>query len=415
MFKGSKHLARLSLAIMGTGFVATIPFQDSLFGAILQGGFEAGIVGGLADWFAVTALFRHPLGLPIPHTAILPKNRERMTKALVSIIENNWLTKESIQEKMKQIHFTEKLLMVIRNEIHSKSTRKGVQSLINYVVQQVNIEALVPFIENQLKAHLSTVKISPILKYLSDQALAQQYDEKAFDYLLIKTEEWLMIENRSDQLGKIALKALNDIELDGILQFAIKSFRSMINEETLGKILHNLLFKSIQNLQKTDNIQREVLLVKIRKELHGLNENKDLILKIDKFKSNLIDQWEPSETIKETLQKMKQKLLDTVQDGALLDKYLLPYVVRLLNNVQEDPAKINKIEALVQKQITLLIESNHSKIGKLVQENLDKLDNESLIYMMENNIGKDLQWIRVNGAVCGFIIGIIITVFKSFF
>ena len=63
----------------------------------------------------------------------------------------------------------------------------------------------------------------------------------------------------------------------------------------------------------------------------------------------------------------------------------------------------------IQKQITVLVENNHSQIGNLVQENLDKLDNETLIDMMENNIGKDLQWIRVNGAVCGFIIGIVLT------
>src|SRR3954451_8655861 len=104
--KKSKHLAMISLAIMGVGFVATMPFGDSIWGRLLQGGFEAGLVGGLADWFAVTALFRHPLGIPIPHTALLPKNRDRMMKAIVSMLENDWLTKESIQGKIQQIKIT---------------------------------------------------------------------------------------------------------------------------------------------------------------------------------------------------------------------------------------------------------------------------------------------------------------------
>ena len=81
--KESKKIARYSLIIMGVGFIATIPFQGSFWIDLLQGGFEAGLVGGLADWFAVTALFRHPLGLRIPHTALLPNNRKRMTNALV--------------------------------------------------------------------------------------------------------------------------------------------------------------------------------------------------------------------------------------------------------------------------------------------------------------------------------------------
>lgn len=73
-------MATISLAIMGVGFVATMPFGDSIWGQLLQGGFEAGLVGGLADWFAVTALFRHPLGIPIPHTALLPKTGSVLQK-----------------------------------------------------------------------------------------------------------------------------------------------------------------------------------------------------------------------------------------------------------------------------------------------------------------------------------------------
>ncbi|OOP62980.1 hypothetical protein BWZ43_25545, partial [Heyndrickxia oleronia] len=107
MVKNSKYLARTSLAVMGIGFIATLPFEHSNpFLGLLQGGFEAGIVGGLADWFAVTALFRHPLGIPIPHTSLLSKNRKRITKALVSTIENDWLSKESIVNKLKNIQLT---------------------------------------------------------------------------------------------------------------------------------------------------------------------------------------------------------------------------------------------------------------------------------------------------------------------
>src|SRR4051812_3880212 len=110
--KSSRKIARYSLIIMGAGYIATTPFQGSLALDLLHGGFEAGLVGGLADWFAVTALFRHPLGLPIPHTALLPNNRKRMTNALVSMLKNDWLSKESIQDKVKHIPFTEKLIPI---------------------------------------------------------------------------------------------------------------------------------------------------------------------------------------------------------------------------------------------------------------------------------------------------------------
>ena len=97
---------------------------------LLHGGFEAGLVGGLADWFAVTALFRHPLGLPIPHTALLPNNRKRMTNGLVSMLKNDWLSKESIQEKVKHIAFTEKLIAIFVKQIETDTFRKGLIKLI---------------------------------------------------------------------------------------------------------------------------------------------------------------------------------------------------------------------------------------------------------------------------------------------
>ncbi|MEH7108744.1 DUF445 family protein, partial [Bacillus sp. JJ1764] len=82
--KNTQHLATISLIVMAAGFLITIPLEPSIWRTILQGGFEAGLVGGLADWFAVTALFRHPLGLPIPHTALLPKNREKIIAKIIS-------------------------------------------------------------------------------------------------------------------------------------------------------------------------------------------------------------------------------------------------------------------------------------------------------------------------------------------
>ncbi len=123
--KGSRKIAIYSLIIMGVGFIATTPFQGPILVDLLHGGFEAGLVGGLADWFAVTALFRHPLGIPIPHTALLPNNRKRITNGLVSMLKKDWLSKESILEKVKHIPFTEKLSVVMKRRSRLKLLEKA--------------------------------------------------------------------------------------------------------------------------------------------------------------------------------------------------------------------------------------------------------------------------------------------------
>ena len=88
-------------------------------------GFEAGLVGGLADWFAVTALFRHPMGIPIPHTALLPKNRKRVTKGLINTLENEWLTKESITNKVKEMQLAQMVLQIAEREMQSDAVKRG--------------------------------------------------------------------------------------------------------------------------------------------------------------------------------------------------------------------------------------------------------------------------------------------------
>jgi uncharacterized membrane-anchored protein YjiN (DUF445 family) len=411
--KKSKRLASFSLAVMGIGFVATLPFQGSFLGDLLQGGFEAGLVGGLADWFAVTALFRHPLGLPIPHTALLPKNRNRITKALVSTLENDWLSKESIRNKIKQINFTEKLLPVLEKELHSDSVKKGTVALIAQMISHINLEKVTPFVEKEIKSSLHSIEMRTVLQSAIHQVLIREYDEKALDYLLGKVEEWIRKSNTKNQLGNLAVRALDNIELDGFLQFALKSFQNLLNEEKLGNILQNLLLSVVRNLRRIDDTNRKTLLLHVRTELRNIKDNQKLLEEIANWKDHLIADWDPAEKITEILKKTQQKMLSFVQDRKFTNTYLLPFLTRLLNNLKEEPAKTKIIENWIQKQIAKLVEENHSKIGKLVQENLDKLDDETLIQMMENKIGKDLQWIRVNGAICGFIIGIFLTEIKA--
>jgi uncharacterized membrane-anchored protein YjiN (DUF445 family) len=85
-----------------------------------------------------------------------------------------------------------------------------------------------------------------------------------------------------------------------------------------------------------------------------------------------------------------------------------------LQRLKEDQKKQSELENWIQQRIFKIVENNHDKIGQLVKKNLDKLDNETLIVMMEDKIGKDLQWIRVNGAVCGFLIGLGLVGIKLF-
>ncbi|AOY15291.1 DUF445 domain-containing protein [Bacillus cereus] len=409
----TKYIAGISLGVMGVGFAASIPFQGSVAGEIIQGGFEAGLVGGLADWFAVTALFRHPMGIPIPHTALLPKNRKRVTKGLINTLENEWLTKESITNKVKEMQLAQMVLQIAEREMQSDAVKKGIVTIAEKAIVSIDTEKLAVIIEKELKTYLHTMNTSNILQVLVDQLVVQEYDEKTLDYILVKVKDWTAQDEARYQLGSLGMKAMENIKVDGFLQFTLKSFMNIVDEDKIGGILQKFIISNINSLQDADNSTRQLILAKIRQEIINVKENEALLQELEKWKEKWIANWDGTEKIKEMLEQVQQKAVAFVNNEEFADKYVIPFLQKQMNKIKDDEVTVQKIEDWLQKQVVKLVENNHSKIGKLVQENLDKLDDKTLIEMIENNVGKDLQWIRVNGAVCGFMIGLVLEGIKA--
>ncbi|HDR7705218.1 TPA: DUF445 domain-containing protein [Bacillus thuringiensis] len=409
----TKYIAGISLGVMGVGFAASIPFQGTVAGEIIQGGFEAGLVGGLADWFAVTALFRHPMGIPIPHTALLPKNRKRVTKGLIHTLENEWLTKESITNKVKEMQLAQMVLQIAEREMQSDAVKKGIVTIAEKAIVTIDTEKLAVIIEKELKTYLHTINTSNILQVLVDQLVVQEYDEKTLDYILVKVKDWTAQDEARYQLGSLGMKAMENIKVDGFLQFTLKSFMNIVDEDKIGGILQKFIISNINSLQEADNSTRQLILAKIRQEIINVKENEALLKELENWKEKWIANWNATDKIKEMLEQVQQRAVAFVNNEEFADKYVIPFLQKQMNKIKEDEMIVQKIEDWLQKQVVTLVEKNHSKIGKLVQENLDKLDDKTLIEMIENNVGKDLQWIRVNGAVCGFMIGLVLEGIKA--
>ncbi|CUB28684.1 DUF445 domain-containing protein [Bacillus cereus] len=409
----TKYIAGISLGVMGVGFAASIPFQGTVAGEIIQGGFEAGLVGGLADWFAVTALFRHPMGIPIPHTALLPKNRKRVTKGLINTLENEWLTKESITNKVKEMQLAQMVLQIAEREMQSDAVKKGIVTIAEKAIVSIDTEKLAVIFEKELKTYLHTINTSNILQVLVNQLVVQEYDEKTLDYILVKVKDWTAQDEARYQLGSLGMKAMENIKVDGFLQFTLKSFMNIVDEDKIGGILQKFIISNISSLQDADNSTRQLILAKIRQEIINVKENEALLQELENWKEKWISNWNGTEKIKEMLEQVQQRAVTFVNNEEFADKYVIPFLQTQMNKIKEDEQTVQKIEEWLQKQVVKLVENNHSKIGKLVQENLDKLDDKTLIEMIENNVGKDLQWIRVNGAVCGFMIGLVLEGIKA--
>lgn len=406
--KKSNRMAEISLGVMGAGFVATLPFSGTGL-ALLQGGFEAGLVGGLADWFAVTALFRHPLRIPIPHTALLPKNRDKMTKAITTMVETELLNQESIRSKIKQIRITDIVLQKLRESVSTEPFQKGIAGVLETAVRSLPADTVAEYANRLLARFLDHLDEEELLNKLIKGIISNDYDEKALDFGLERAKQWAELDSTREFLGSMAMQRVSEIEVNGLMKFAMGAFMGYFNEEKLGAVLQTFILDKITELQVSDHQDRYKLLFFFQKELLSLAKSPSLLSELSRLKNVVIEKGTESGRINTMTERGLEYLASYIGSDEFRTELLVPFLEKMMAEIDRRPELANRAEDWIQEQIVNLMEKHYSKIGDLVQENLNKLDNDSLIAFIEDKVGHDLQWIRVNGAVCGFVVGLILT------
>lgn len=404
--------ALILLVIMFIGFLFTLFSKNTTIIIILQSGFEAGVVGGFSDWFAVVALFRHPLGIPIPHTALLPRNRQKITTALVSIVENNLLNKSSIISKVHELEVVKKILNICKKSIYSNEGKAAISYIIKGVINYIPITKISSYLLILIEKYLDRLDSKDFLEKLIDICLKNNYEEKFLDNLLVKCEEIVKEEKVKNEFGNIIFSSIKKIKISGMMQYTLNTTLNLLGKEKVGKIVQELVISILNDLKNKNNSSRVMILELMQNNMKSISSNKNIIEKIDEYKSNLSNNIELNNYIVKTLNEIKNIILKYINDDEYIEKNVLLMLDNLIDGISEDVNLVNKLEQQIQEHVSGYISINHKKIGKLVRDNLEKLDTEILIELIEERVGDDLQWIRVNGAICGFCVGLVLGIIR---
>ncbi|WP_433943092.1 DUF445 domain-containing protein [Paenibacillus sp. SN-8-1] len=408
------YIAGISLGVMGAGFAATLPFHEGALGLrLLQGGFEAGLVGGLADWFAVTALFRHPLGIPVPHTALLPKNREKLTEAVIAMIETELLRKESIGEKIKSIRIAELALNKAKAGIEAGSYNNVISSVLLSVIRNIPVKQLTGILVREIQQVADHLDEKTILNRLWNEIVERGYDEKVLDLALDRADAWARQPETRDMLGRIGIEQIQQIKLGGLMQFAVNAFLGYLSEDKMGDLIQGFVLKQVENFRDPDNLNRLKLLAILHVEVNHALERPELLEEIRSWKDNLLEKLDLENKIEAYIESLITRFQGIVESGEFQEQWLSPFMRTMLERLEESPERIEQAEQWIQQQAVQLIEKHYSKIGALVRENLNKLSNAELVTFIEGKVGRDLQWIRINGAICGFLVGVGLSLIRA--
>ncbi len=409
----TRQIATLSLLTMAVGFAITLALSLLVWPGngwllALVAGFEAGLVGGMADWFAVTALFRHPLGLPIPHTAILPANRGRITQALVSMVENELLNKESILKKVQQMDAARLLLGALEKAVRTDAVKAMLVQGMRSIIKAMPEESVLSVLRDIINRYVLRADLGQLVKTLADEGLARHYDETALHFVLEKAEESLSGEKLRTELGKAAIRAALDMPLKGIMKATVPTVIGMMGEEKIGKLIQDFLLSAAKDMNHPANASRTAILESLRTAVGGLHENPSVLEKLEAYRKELLESAGMEEQLRSGLNGIRNELLRLIDSPDIMETQIVPFLEGILANTAADPETIGKLEDFLDAQLSQLIDGNHENIGRLVRENLEKFDTGTLIGMIESKVGNDLQWIRVNGAICGFAVGLLL-------
>lgn len=412
MEKNYANIAGLSLVVASTSFLASLPFQEHLAGQLVHAASEAALVGGIADWYAVTALFRHPLGQRwIPHTAIIPKNRQRIIDGIVDMVENEWLTKEIIKEKIQKVRLIDFILHYVNKQESRDYLISLISSFAKGLVEQVNPRELAEFLNNLIKTEGTKIPLTPHFIKLLDWAKNNGYDDQAFDFLLAEAKVLISKEEAKPVIGNAIKKAADEFVNGGgggmMAQF-IAPILSTINFDDLAGSVQKMILGFLDEQEEGYRTKFKEFIIDF---LNRLQTDRELETIIEDWKNQALEKVSISQQIAEVILSIKESKLFA---GDALNDYLNKLIDEQLDSLANHRGKRDQVENWLKEQIYHFVEEKHGHIGRLVRTNLDKLDEETFVNVIEERVGTDLQWIRVNGAVVGGMIGVILFLLKHF-
>jgi uncharacterized membrane-anchored protein YjiN (DUF445 family) len=391
-------IATSILGLLTIIFIFTRPFRDkNIVISIVNAFCEAGMIGALADWFAVVALFRYPLGIPIPHTAIVPKSKNKLGKYLSEFILSNFLNEENIKIKTDEINITSTLIRYI--EDNRALIIDNFITFIPHGIELLDNMDIKKMIEEGVESILTRL---PVNKFVVDMMMT-------------------LVEKGEHQR---------------ILTFAVKAGFNLLTKEneTIRELIHEKLPVGTKTLL-TDLVTREVIKmtgniltdilndpehsarVKFNEAVLGYVDElkeKDEIPFIEKIKKHLLEDASMQDYYKNIWDKIKTWLTDdAISADSKIRQFLKKMIDNAIRSIRQNSPLYKKIDVVIHDTVNNLVIRNVSVIGNIITDTFNRWDEKTMSDKIEQQVGKDLQYIRINGSLVGGLVGVIIYVLSE--
>jgi len=391
-----KRMATGLLIVSAVIFVIALN-QSGYWWGLVKAIAEASMVGGLADWFAVTALFRHPMGLPIPHTAIISKNKDRIGSALGNFVYKHFLTPALIQSKLTQLNLGQKIGEWLSDGEKTRNVLQALTSGIPNLLDRLNDDHIRAFIHQNVTEELLKTDLAPRLGRLMESMMDSDRFKDLLDFLLMNTAEGL---DRNKE--KI------ELWMDENLNWVQRTFLKQVVRRTPGELLHIL--------DDPQHRFRKLIFSGVKDMAVNLQENPEWQLKLSDIKQQLLEREEIRTYLGEIWTTLKSRIKeDLTKDDSQIRLRLQQGAVSLGEAMLRDEDVRTSINRNVEQLITEIVTTRGSEVAVFISETVRKWDAQTMVDRVEINIGRDLQFVRINGTIVGGMVGAILYLLTHWF
>lgn len=356
---------------------------------------EAGMIGALADWFAVVALFRHPLGLPIPHTAIIPRRKNEIGASLARFVADHFLHPDAVQNKLESVNLAEKMAHWLQTNAGRERVVDSAVSLLSWMTGAWREQSVRRFVKRLSRDQIERLDLAPLLGRAMDWLLQdgrhQQVLTQALRYAVI-----LLHDNRETIRGNVQRES--PWWLPGFVD-------DRIVQQMLDRIETLLLQMSLDPDHPVRSDFDEVL----QRWSSELRQSAELRRAAEAFKQAALE----NEALQEYLYELWMSLVagidaDLQSPESSIRKELEKFISDVATGLRED----TEMQALVNRWLVdsavAIVEDNRHAMASLISDTVDSWDADETSQRVELAIGHDLQYIRINGTLVGGLVGLLI-------
>lgn len=361
---------------------------------------EAAIVGGLADWFAVTALFRRPLGLPIPHTAIVPRNKDRIGDAVGNFVANNFLSPDVLLPKVRALDIAGRLSGWLAREGNARFAARRLVAAIPPLMSAMQDEPVRQMIRDAAAERLRKIAAAPLLSRILTILVAGGQHLALFDIGIKAAREF--VQENQEQIRQ----TINEKSSWWVPEW--------IDSRLAKRIVAGIL-ETLTDMEAPNHPWRLQFQETVDHLIDSLAHAPETRARAEAVKDEIIGHPEVQAYLESLWLETKRVLLDDLAAGDRIERALTGSLSGLALHLGEDTRLREMVNGWAVRAVLHLLVPNRQRIGAFMAGVVHNWDTETLVGKMELQFGRDLQYIRINGTLVGGLVGLLVHVLSVAF